>query len=91
MANPVIVSATLNKTGFASGEMMVLTVDGGDADEKSFEVTVVLRDMASGAESAPVTVPAVVDEVQAVATDTDGRVWTQTARAGSIFTLTAIA
>lgn len=91
MAAPVITSAMLNKAAYAKGETMILTVVGSDADEATFELTVTLRNTASGAESAPVKVSATVDELTVSATDSAGRVWTLTSRVGSTWTLTAVA
>ena len=91
MADPTITSAVLNKASYAPGETMILTVQGADLDEEQIEVTVSLRNTASGGTSAPATVTATIDELEAVASDTGERTWTQTGRVGDTFTLTATA
>lgn len=91
MADPVITAAALNKTAYAKGEPMVLTVVGSDPDEEAVEVTVQLRNKASGAMSSPVTVNATVDELEATAVDSGARTWTAGTRSGDTFTLTATA
>lgn len=89
MAEPVITSATLNKSSYAPGETMILTVVGSDTDEETVEVTVSVRNKASDAESEPIVVTAIVDELEAVATG--DRTFVQTGRTGNTFTLTATA
>lgn len=91
MADPVITGAALDRAMYVPGETMVLTVHGHDLDETAVEVVVQLRNKASEALSAPVTVTATVDELEAVATDASGRVWTQQSRTGDAFVLTATA
>lgn len=90
MAAPTLTSATLNKTSYAKGETMILTVVGSDPDEEVVEVTVSLRNKASGAASEPRTLSAVVDELEPVTSD-GARTWTPTGRAGDVFTLAATA
>lgn len=91
MAVPVITSAVLNKTSYAPGEKIIATVVGSDADETQLEVVFVLRNKVSGEKSAPVTAQAVVDELEAAATSSPAKTWTQTGRVGSSFTLTTTA
>ncbi|MGW4467560.1 hypothetical protein [Micromonospora sp. NPDC004704] len=91
MAAPTITSATLNKSSYSRGETMILTVVGTDADEELIEITLSVRSGASGASSVPVVVPVVLDELQAVATDSEARTWTQVARTGATFVLTSVA
>jgi hypothetical protein len=91
MAAPTITSATLNKNAYTQGETMILTVVGADADEELIEISLSVRSRLSGASSAPVVVTTILDELQAVATDSDARIWTQTGRTGATFTLTCAA
>ncbi|MFK3985691.1 hypothetical protein ACI2K4_35680 [Micromonospora sp. NPDC050397] len=91
MAAPTITSATLNKSTFAPGETMILTVVGADADEELIEITLTVRNQTSGASGVPVVVTTILDELQAVATDSESRTWTQIARTGATFVLTGIA
>jgi hypothetical protein len=91
VADPVITSAALDKASYAPGETMVLTVRGHDLDEQTFSVDVRVRNRASGATSETLTVTAVVDELEATADDSSGRVWTQQSRTGDTFVLTATA
>ena len=91
MAAPTITSATLNKHAYAPGETMILTVLGGDGDEELVEITLSVRSRTSGASSPPITVTTILDELQAVATDSDTRTWTQIARTGATFVLNSIA
>lgn len=91
MADPVITSATLDKDVYAPGETMVLTVVGVDADEEQLEVSISVRNVATDATSGPVVVSVKLDELEAVAADSEQRTWVQTARAGNTFTLNATA
>lgn len=91
MGAPVITSASLNKSSYAPGETIVGTVTGSDPDEQELEVVFVLRNKASGEQSEPVTANAVIDELEAVATSTPARTWTQTGRTGGTFTVTTTA
>ncbi|WP_329101633.1 hypothetical protein OG792_21620 [Micromonospora sp. NBC_01699] len=91
MAAPTITSATLNKSAYAPGEIMILTVVGADADEEMIEITLSVRSRATGATSVPVVVPTILDELQTVATDSGTRTWTQIARTGATFVLTSVA
>lgn len=91
MAAPSITSATLNKSTFAPGETMILTVVGADADEELIEITLSVRSRTSGATSGPVVVTTVLDELESVATDSEARTWTQVARTGATFVLTGTA
>lgn len=86
---PVISGTSLNKTAYAVGEDMVLTVTGNDPDEEVIEVTVALRSKASGATSDLQTLTATIDELEAVASDSGGRTWTTVSRVGDTFTLKA--
>lgn len=86
---PTLASATLNKTAYAKGETMVITATGSDPDEETISVTVTLENKTSGAQSNPITLTAIVDELQATATGS--RTWTQSGRNGSSFTLSAVA
>lgn len=89
MADPVLTSAVLNKGAYAKGETVIATLVGSDPDEEVLEVTFSLRSKTSGAVSAPKTVTATVDELEAVATG--NRTWTFVSRAGDTFTLSTTA
>lgn len=88
---PTISAVTLNKTAYAKGEQMLLSVTGTDPDEEIVEVTVSLRNKASGATSAPQTTTAVVDELESVVADSGVRTWTFVGRTGDTFTVKATA
>lgn len=90
MAAPEILSVALNKSTYAAGETMILTVRARDLDEQAFELTISVRTPA-GDRSEPVTVTATVDELTMAVTDSSGRVWTQTSRVGDTWTWTAVA
>lgn len=88
---PVITSASLNKSNYAVGEDMILTVTGNDPDEEVIEVTVALRSKGSGATSELQTLTATIDELEPVASDSGSRPWTTLSRVGDSFTLKATA
>lgn len=90
MANPTV-SASLNKATYAKGETMTLTVTYGDADNKTFSVTVQVTD-SEGNKSEPVTVPvSISDKVTVAVTDTDGRTWAKVSDNGSVAVYTSTA
>lgn len=89
MSVPVISSASLNKSNYATGEDMILTVVGSDADEEVIEVTVSVRNKNSGASSESQVISVAIDAIEPVVTDSGGRVWTLVSRVGDTFTLKA--
>lgn len=90
MANPTV-SASLDKSSYSVGDKITLTVTYSDADNKTFNVTVVVTD-SDGNTSAPVTLPVVLsDKVTVTVTDSDGRNWTKVSDNGSVAVFTATA
>jgi hypothetical protein len=90
MANPTV-SASLNKSSFAPGEQMTLTVSYGDVDNDSLAVTIVVTDSA-GNSSAPVVVTAnIADPVTVSVTDDGGRTWTKQSDNGAVAVYRAVA
>ena len=88
MANPTA-SATLNKSSYAIGETMTLTVDHTDADRMTLTVSGVVTD--PNGNSATWSTSADLDAGVVAITATGGREWTlQSATANqSVFTATA--
>ncbi len=90
MATPTV-SASLNKSTYAPGEAMLLTVQYGDTDNEPVTVTVIVED-SQGNKSAPVTVVAnVADSVTVSVSDVDGRTWTKQSDNGSVAVYRAVA
>lgn len=90
MANPTV-SAALNKSSFAPGEQMLLTVQYGDTDNHPLTVTVVVSD-STGNSSNPVTVTAnIADPVTVTVSDDGGRTWTKQSDNGSVAVYRAVA
>lgn len=90
MANPTV-SAALNKSSFAPGETMTLTVSYGDADNDTLQVTVVVTD-SQGHTSSPVVVNANInDPVTVSVTDDGGRTWTKQSDNGAVAVYQAVA
>ena len=88
MANPTV-SATLNKSSYAPGEVMVLTVNYGDADTKKVTVTLKVTDT-NGNSSPNYTVEAVIDPLTLAVTDAD-RTWTKKSDTGAVAVFEATA
>lgn len=88
MATPSA-SASLDKTAYAPGELMTLTVTYGDPDTDTVQVTVTVTDN-SGNQSAPVTVSAVIDPLTLAVSDPD-RTWTKVSDTGTVAVYTATA
>ena len=88
MANPTV-TASLNKSAYAIGEQMSLTVTYGDADQKTGTITVKVTD-AEGNVSSPVTVSYLVDPLTIAVTDA-GKTWTKVSDTGSVAVFTATA
>lgn len=73
MANPTA-TATLNKSAYAVGETIVLTVDHADADRQTLTVEVIVRD-ASGNPSAPAVATATIDAGAVEFLNSGGKTW----------------
>lgn len=73
MANPTV-TATLNKTNYAVGETMVLTVDHADADRQAITVSGTVTD--SSGNVANWSVGATIDAGVVAITATAGKTWT---------------
>lgn len=87
MANPTV-TASLNKATYAPGEKLTLTVNYGDADNKSETVTVTGTDQAGNRAEATVTW-VTSDTVTLEAADGTSRVWTKVSDNGSVAVFTA--
>lgn len=89
MANPTC-SATLNKTSYAVGETITLTVNHTDADRQTLSVTVVVTDQ-EGNTSPPAVATATIDAGVVTFTQTGGKTWAlQSATLNqSVYTTTA--
>lgn len=88
MANPTA-SAALNKSSYAVGETMTLTVNHTDADRQTITIAGTVSD--SQGNSAPWSVTADIDAGVVTFTSTGGKTWTlQSATANqSVYTATA--
>lgn len=88
MAAPTV-SAALNKSTYAPGETMTLTVTYADPDQSGGTVTVIVTDE-SGNASAPATVPySIADSVTVAVSDSASHVFTKTSDNGRVATYTA--
>lgn len=88
MAAPTV-TASLNKSAYAIGETMTLTVTYADADQKAGTLTIKVTD-AEGNASSPVVVPYLVDPLTIAVTDA-GKTWTKVSDTGSVAVFTATA
>jgi hypothetical protein len=90
MANPTV-SAALNKSSFAPGEQMLLTVQYGDTDNDTVQVTIVVSD-STGNSSEPVVINAnIADPVTVTVTDDGNRTWTKQSDNGAVAVYRAVA
>lgn len=90
MANPTV-TASLNKSSFAPGEQMILTVSYGDVDNKALQVTVVVTDSAGNASDPVVVTANIADPVTLAVTDDGSRTWTKQSDNGAVAVFRAVA
>jgi hypothetical protein len=88
MATPTV-TAVLDKSSYAVGETMTLTVTAADADQKTGSISVVVTD-AEGNSSAPASAPYLIDPLTVTVTDPN-KTWTKTGQVGNVSTYTATA
>lgn len=88
MATPTV-SASFNKSAYAPGELMTLTVDHADADRLTFSAVVTVTD-STGA-SGTATVSAVVDSGTVTVVSTPARPWAVVSQTAGRTVLTATA
>lgn len=88
MANPTV-TASLNKTAYAPGETMTLTVNYADADRQSLAVTITVTD--SSGNTGTATANAIIDQGTVVVTSSPARTWTKVSDSGTVAVFTATA
>lgn len=88
MANPTC-TASLNKSAYAVGETMTLTVSYSDPDTQSMAVTIGITDSAGNTGSASVN--ALIDPSTITVTSTPARTWVKQSDTGSVAVFTAAA
>jgi hypothetical protein len=83
------VTAALNKSAYAPGETMTLTVDHADTDRAAMTISITVTDSTGATGTA--TANCVIDQGTVTVTSSPARTWTQqSATAGrSVFTATA--
>jgi hypothetical protein len=89
MAVPTV-TASMDATTYAPGDQMLLTVAYADTDTRPLTVTIVVTDD-RGNQSAPVTVPTVIDPLTVTVTDDSGRTWTRVSDTGAVAVFRAVA
>lgn len=82
MATPTL-SASLNKTSFAPGDVMMLTISYADADTDAGTVSVVVTD-AAGHASTPVVLPYSINDPQTLTVTDPERTWVKVSDNGSV-------
>lgn len=90
MALPTV-SASLNKSSFAPGEQMILTVSYGDADNDEVTVSIVVTDSTGNSSDPVVVVANIADPVTVSVTDDGGRTWTKQSDNGAVAVYRAVA
>lgn len=73
MANPTV-SASLDKSAYAPGETMTLTVDHADTDRQTLNITITVTDSSGGTGTA--TAVAQIDQGTVTVASTPARTWT---------------
>lgn len=88
MAAPTV-AASLDKTSYAPGEQMVLTVDHADTDRQTLTVTTTVTDTAGNIATATAT--AAVDQGTVTVASSPVRTWTlvQSSTGRAVFTAAA--
>ncbi|MFI9642488.1 hypothetical protein ACIG87_20925 [Micromonospora sp. NPDC051925] len=84
------VTASLNASTYAAGDLMTLTISYADPDTRPVTVTIVVTDP-QGNSSAPVRVTAVIDPLTVGVTDDSGRAWTKVSDTGAIAVFRTVA
>lgn len=88
MAAPSV-QATLDRTAYAPGDLMTLTVTYGDPDSRTLQLTIKVED-STGGTGATVVTSAVLDALTLSVSDSDtSRVWTKRSDTGTIAVFTA--
>jgi hypothetical protein len=88
MAAPTV-TASLDKSGYAPGERMTLTVTYADADTATITVSVTATDSAGNTGAA--TAVAVIDQGTVSVTSSPARPWTKVSDNGTVAVFTATA
>lgn len=87
MAAPVIISASVDRPTYATGDRVTLTVTYSDADTRRIRISVQATD-ASGNKSAVSTVNALIDPTTLTVTDDGGHAWAKVSDTGSVAVFT---